>query len=79
MTAVPLRPLAPNADYHLKLQNVATTTKRHCPVYWILRAVNHDGGGQKKLCAAQAEYVRLAAQAYSPSDAMSQATSWSGS
>jgi hypothetical protein len=27
----------------------------------------------KKHCAAQAEYGRLAAQAYSPSDAMSQA------
>ncbi|MBX9646681.1 MAG: hypothetical protein K2X57_06465 [Xanthobacteraceae bacterium] len=27
----------------------------------------------KKRCAAQAEYGRLAAQAYSPSDAMSQA------
>jgi hypothetical protein len=32
----------------------------------------------RKHCAAQAEYVRLAAQAYSPSDAMSQASSWSG-
>ena len=30
-------------------------------------------GRPKKRCAAQAEYARLAAQAYSPSDAMSQA------
>src|SRR5262249_10584016 len=33
---------------------------------------------QKKHCAAQAEYGRLAAQAYSPSDAMSQAKVLSG-
>jgi hypothetical protein len=33
----------------------------------------------QKHCAAQAEYDRLAAQAYSPSAAMSQACSWSGS
>jgi hypothetical protein len=33
----------------------------------------------QKHCAAQAEYNRLAAQAYSPSAAMSQACSWSGS
>jgi hypothetical protein len=32
----------------------------------------------KKRCAAQAEYLRLAAQAYSPSDAMSQARNRSG-
>jgi hypothetical protein len=31
----------------------------------------------QKRCAAQAEYLRLAAQAYSPSDAMSQAIFWS--
>jgi len=33
---------------------------------------------RKKHCAAQAEYGRLAAQAYSPSDAMSQARVLSG-
>ncbi|UPJ52177.1 hypothetical protein IVB30_12945 [Bradyrhizobium sp. 200] len=32
----------------------------------------------QKHCAAQAEYLRLAAQAYSPSDAMSQARILSG-
>jgi hypothetical protein len=32
-----------------------------------------NSGRAKKRCAAQAEYFRLAAQAYSPSDAMSQA------
>jgi len=31
-------------------------------------------GRAEKRCAAQAEYLRLAAQAYSPSDAMSQAS-----
>jgi hypothetical protein len=36
-------------------------------------AVRIPEGSAEKRCAAQAEYLRLAAQAYSPSDAMSQA------
>jgi hypothetical protein len=37
------------------------------------RASEFRAGPAEKHCAAQAEYGRLAAQAYSPSDAMSQA------
>jgi hypothetical protein len=46
----------------------------------MVRTNSHAGNrsSAQKHCAAQAEYDRLAAQAYSPSDAMSQACSWSG-
>ena len=42
---------------------------------WVALQCGPDPGisGPGKRCAAQAEYTRLAAQAYSPSDAMSQA------
>ena len=55
----------PRVDTRRNPRAVSVLTPRARP--------NSRAGGAEKRCAAQAEYGRLAAQAYSPSDAMSQA------